>query len=179
MDNTAALRRGHQIAKDLIARHILNVILVPAAKELVQDILQSRITDGHNMTGNTVNSYAAGVYVRGQLVHIETSSASIPHPLRRKLGKGQRFYAGNQRWDGEIQEGTFTAKAGSNGTMEAERSIAFLKSYHAPHTGWALVVCNGVEYAVYQEAEMDIDVLTSNFNYALMFTPAMFKPMPA
>ena len=48
---------------------------------------------------NTINSYAAGVYVNGQLVHIETSAGSISKPLRRKLGRGQRFYAGSQRWD--------------------------------------------------------------------------------
>lgn len=178
MSNEAALRRGTRMAKDLIARHVLNVILVPAAKELIQDAAQVRIRLGHNMTGNTVNSYAAGVYVNGSLVWIETSSGSIPHPLRNKLGRGQRFYAGSQRWDGEIQESTFTAQAGSNGTMEAERSIAFLQSCKPSPKGWALVVCNGVEYATFQENQMEIDVLTANFDFAKMFAPSMFKPMP-
>lgn len=178
MSNAAVLQRGSQMAKDMIARHVLNVILVPAAKELIQDATQGRIRLGHNMTGNTVNSYAAGVYVSGTLVHIETSSGSIPHPLRRKLGRGQRFYAGSQRWDGEVQKQTFTAQAGSNGTMEAERSIVFLQSYRPSPKGWALVVCNGVEYATFQENMMNVDTLTSNFDYAKMFTPAMFKPMP-
>ena len=178
MSNAAALQRGTQIAKDLIARHVLNKIFVPAAKELIQAATQGRIFAGHNMTGNTINSYAAGVYVNGQLVHIETSAGSISKPLRRKLGRGQRFYAGSQRWDGEMQEHTFTAQAGSNGTMEAERSIAFLQSHKPSPKGWALVVCNGVEYASYQENEMNIDVLTANFDYAKMFMPAMFHPMP-
>lgn len=178
MSNVAALRLGSQRAKDMIARHVLNVILVPAAKELIQAATQGRVSYGHNMTGNTINSYAAGVYVNGSLVHIETSARSIPHPLRRKLGRGQRFYAGSQRWDGEMQEHTFTAQAGSNGTMEAERSIAFLQSYRPSPKGWALVVCNGVEYATFQENEMNIDVLTANFDYAKMFAPSMFKPMP-
>lgn len=177
MSNADALQLGSRRAKDMIARHVLNVILVPAAKELIQAATQGRIFAGHNMTGNTVNSYAAGVYVNGQLVHIETSSGSIPRPLRRKLGQGQRFYAGNQRWDGEMQEHTFTAKTGSNGAMEAERSIAFLQSHKPSSDGWALVVCNGVEYATFQENEMQIDVLTANFDYAKMFAPAMFKPM--
>ena len=161
----------------MIARHVLNQILVPVAKELIRDATQGRIYFGHNMTGNTINSYAVGAYVKDALVHIETSNGSIPNPLRRKLGKGQRFYAGSQRWDGEIQANTFTAQIGSNGAMEAERSIAFLKSFK-PNSDWALVVCNGVEYATYQENEMNIDVLTSNFDYAKMFAPSMFKPMP-
>lgn len=178
MSNAAALQRGNQIAKDLIARHVLNVILVPAAKELIQAATQGRVAYGHNMTGNTINSYAAGVYVKGHLVQIETPQGSIPNPLRRKLGRGQRFYAGSQRWDGEMQEHTFTAQAGSNGSMEAERSIAFLKSHKPSPKGWALVVCNGVEYATFQENEMNIDVLTADFDYAKMFAPSMFKPMP-
>lgn len=166
------------MAKDMIARHVLNVILIPAAKELIKDATQGRISIGHNMTGNTVNSYAAGVYVNGKLVWIETSSGSIPHPLRRKLGRGERFYAGSQRWDGDVQVGTFTAQVSTNGTMEAERSIAFLQSYKPSPNGWALVVCDGVEYATYQENELNIDVLTTNFDYAKMFHASFFKPMP-
>lgn len=178
MSNEAALRRGTQMAKDVIARHVLNVMLVPAAKALIRDATQGRISIRHNMTGNTVNSYAAGVYVDGKLVWIETSSGSIPHPLRRKLGRGERFFAGSQRWDGEIQEHTFTAKVSTNGTMEAERSIAFLQSYKPSPKGWTLVVCNGVEYATFQENELNIDTLTANFDYAKMFHASFFKPMP-
>lgn len=178
MSNAAALQVGSQRAKDIIARHLLNAILVPAANELIQAATQGRISLGHNMTGNTVNSYAVGVYVKGMLVYVVTSAGSIPHPLRRKLGKGQRFYAGSQRWDGEVQERTFTAQTGSNGAMEPERSIAFLQSYKPSPNGWALVVCNGVEYATYQENEMQIDVLTANFDYAKMFMPTMFYPIP-
>lgn len=179
MSNAAALQMGSQRAKEIIARHVLNGILIPASKELIHAATQGRIFAGHNMTGNTINSYAVGVYVSGQLVHIGTSSGSIPHPLRRKLGKGERFYAGSQRWDGETQEHTFTAKVSTNGTTEAERSIAFLQSYKPSADGWALVMCNGVEYATYQENEMQIDVLTANFDYARMFLPSMFKPIAA
>lgn len=177
MDNSAALKAGSQRAREIIARHVLNAILVPVAKNLIQDAMQGRISIGHNMTGNTVNSYAVGIYVKGQLVHVETSSGSIPRPLRRKLGRGERFYAGSQRWDGDIQQSTFTASISTNGTTEAERSIAFLQSYRPSSKGWTLVVCDGVEYASFQENEMNIDVLTSSFDYAKMFLPSMFKPL--
>lgn len=178
MDNSGALELGSRRAKEIIARHVLNNLLVPAAKGLIEDAKQGRVFLGHNMTGNTVNSYAAGIYVQGQLVHIVTSSGSIPQPLRRKLGKGEAFFAGSQRWDGETQESNFKAEVPTNGTMEAERCIAFLQSYRPAPKGWVLVVCNGVEYATYQENEIQIDVLTSNFDYAKMFLPSMFKPLP-
>lgn len=178
MDNSAALRAGSQRAKDIIANHVLNTILIPAAKDLVQDAVRGRIFVGHNMTGNTINSYAAGVYVQGQLAFIETSTGSISKPLRKKLGKGQRFYAGSQRWDGETQGVTFTAKVGTNGSTEAERSIAFLQSHKPSPKGWALVICNGVEYASFQENEMNIDTLTRNYNDSKMIVEFKFTPIP-
>lgn len=177
MSNAAALQRGAAKARQIIEDHMY-LLFTHAAKKLLEEATNNRILLGHNMTGNTVNSYAAGVYCRGKIVFMMTSSQGISKPLRRKLGRGQRFYAGSQRWDGEMQEHTFTAQAGSNGTMEAERSIAFLQSHKPSPKGWVLVVCNGVEYASYQENEMNIDVLTANFDYTKLFMPSMFHPMP-
>lgn len=176
-NNSLALQFGERKAKELIARHILNKILVPMVKDLIDAATQGRIVLGSNMTGNTVNSYAGGVYVGGQLVYMQTSFGSIPPPLRGKLGKGQIFFPNTQRWDGEIQAHKFIAQAGSNGAVEAERSINFLQSHKPTSKGWAIVVCNGVEYATYQESTMNIDVLTNNFDYAKMFAPTHFKPM--
>lgn len=177
MSNAAALKAGTAKARKLIDDHIY-LLLCDAAKKLLENATNGRIFLGHNMTGNTVNSYAVGVYKRGSLVFAMYSSQGIAKPLRRKLGQGQRFYAGSQRWDGETQEHTFTAQVGSNGAMEAERSIAFIESYQSSPNGWSIVVCNGVEYASFQESMMDIDVLTANFDYAKVFAPSMFKPMP-
>ncbi|MDE7411185.1 MAG: hypothetical protein K2M94_04015, partial [Paramuribaculum sp.] len=74
MSNADALQLGTRRAKEMIARHVLNQILVPVAKELIRDATQGRIYFGHNMTGNTINSYAVGAYVKDALVHIETSN---------------------------------------------------------------------------------------------------------
>lgn len=177
MSNADVLRAGTAKAKRLIENHIINQILIPGAQALIQNAVQGRISLGHNMTGNTINSYAAGVYANGKLVQIETPSGSIPGPLRHKLNAGQKFGAGRQRWDGDIQEKPFTAVISTNGSTEPERSIAFLQSYRPDSPGFALVVTNGVEYATYQEAEMQIDTLTANFDYTKMFIPSMFKPM--
>lgn len=178
MDNTAALRQGRAIMRTIVNDHIANVILSEVAQKLIDDATQGRITLGHNMTGNTVNAYAAGVYAGGQLTRLITSSGSIPAPLQKKLGLGQKFHRGRQRWDGEIQERTFKASVATNGSTEAERSIAFIQSYNAPKDGYALVVCNGVEYAAYQGLVRDIDVLTSNFNRLAGILQSSLKPLP-
>lgn len=178
MDNTAALNQGAARMRAIVDAHIANEILAPAAQRLITDATQIRTHAGHNMTGNTINSYAAGVYVRGALTHIVTSSGTIPGPLQRKLGLGQKFHRGRQRWDGEIQKRTFTAKVATNGTTEAERCLAFIRAYKAPKDGYSIVVCNGVEYAEYQESVRNIDVLTQNHNNAYLIIQSSFKPLP-
>ena len=67
MDNSAALKKGTAMAKRIIEDHMY-AMLTSAAKKLLDDATNGRITIGHNMTGNTVNSYAVGVYSKGNLV---------------------------------------------------------------------------------------------------------------
>lgn len=178
MSNDSVLIAGTEKAKKLIEAHIINQILVPAAKNLIQHAMHGRIFFEHNMTGNTVNSYAAGVYINGSLVHIETTQGSIPRPLVRKLSAGDKFYPSWQRWDGEDQQYTFAVTVTTNKAVEPDRNTAFLQSYKPTLKGYSLVVCNGVEYATYQENVMNLDVLTSNFDFAKTFIPTIFKPMP-
>lgn len=136
------------------------------------------------MTGNTINSYCGGAYYNGRLLWIESSQGFIRLPLREKLTVGKKpkrttaFFKGETRWDGGTQSYTYMARVQTNSTMENDRGVKFLKSYQAPPKGWALVVCNGVEYATYQENEIGIDVLTANFDFAKMFASAMFTPIP-
>lgn len=178
MSNAVALEVGSRMARDMIARHVLNKILVPFGKHALQLAVKKRIFEGSNMTGNTINSYAVGIYVKGHLAWIETPSGSIPGPLQRKLGKGQKFYRASRRWDEEFQTGTFKGCVSTNGAKEPERSINFLKSYKAINDGWEVVVCNGVEYASYQESVMNIDVLTESFDDSKFMFPTFINPMP-
>ena len=177
MSNAAALQRGSQMAKDMIARHMLNEILVPMADAALDYVVQKRIHDGHNMTGNTINSYVVGVFVKGKLVYRRGSWESIPRPLTHKV---YRYQPGRMRWDGEEQHSMFPTRgtAPHNGTTEPERAIAFINSYQASPKGWTLVVANGVEYATYEENVYDADTLTGAYE-DFKFTHALhFKPMP-
>ena len=178
MDNSATLRQGSQIARDLIARHLLNTILVPMANDALAYAVNKRIGDGHNMTGNTVNSYVVGVFVKGRLAYMRGSWESIPRPLRRKLNAGQLFHAGQQRWDEETQKHTFTAEISTNGTTEPERAIAFIRSYQANPKGWTIVVANGVEYVTYEENVYDADTLTGAYEDFKFTHQLHFNPLP-
>lgn len=175
MSNADVLQLGSRRAKEMIARHVLNKILVPMADAALDFVVQKRIHDGHNMTGNTINSYVVGVFVKGKLVYRRGSWESIPKPLTHKV---YRYQPGRMRWDGEEQHSMFPTKgtAPHNGTTEPERAIAFINSYQASPKGWTLVVANGVEYATYEENVYDADTLTGayedfRFTHAFHFNP--------
>lgn len=182
MSNARALRQGSQIARDMIFNHTQS-LLKRALHELVFEATAAR-ENHNNMTGNTINSYCGAVYYKGNLLWIETTQGFIRLPLRKKLTIGIKpkrttaFFSGETRWDGGTQWYTFMAPVQTNSTMENDRGIKFLKTYQATSKGWAMVICNGVEYAEFQESAMNIDVLTGNFNYAKMFMPTMFHPLP-
>lgn len=177
MDNSAALRVGSQMAKDIIGRHILNKILIPMANAALEYTVRKRIHDGHNMTGNTVNSYVVGVFVRGKLVYMRGSWENVPKPLTHKV---YHYQPGRMRWDGEKQISMFPTKgtAPHNGTTEPERAIAFINSYKANPDGWALVVANGIEYATYEENVYNADTLTGAYADFKMLHLTFFTPLP-
>lgn len=178
MDNSAVLKAGTAKAKRLIEDHIVNQILIPMANDMLDYVVRKRIADGHNMTGNTINSYVAGVFSKGKLVYQRGSWESIPRPLTHKVS---RFQPGRQRWDGEIQEHPFPSKKGAaphNGTTEPERAIAFIQSYQANPNGWAVVIANGIEYAEFQENAYNADTLTGSIDYFKMDPSRFFNPIP-
>ncbi len=169
---------GSQRAKEIIARHVLNEILVPMANDALDYVVRKRIADGHNMTGNTINSYVVGVFVNGKLAYQRGSWESVPRPLTHKVS---RYQPGRQRWDGELQEHPFPTKGKvfpHNGTTEPERAIAFIRSYQASPKGWTLVIANGIEYAEFQENVYAADTLTGSIDYFKLNHQQFFKPIP-
>lgn len=175
--NTAALRAGTAKAKKLIEDHIVNQILIPMANDMLDYVVKKRISDSHNMTGNTINSYVVGVFVKGRLNYMRGSWESIPRPLTHKV---YRYQPGRQRWDGEVQEHMFPTRgtAPHNGAREPDRAIAFINSYQASPNGWTVVIANGIEYATYEENVYGADTLTGSIDYFKVNCNSFFKPIP-
>lgn len=175
--NTAALRAGTAKAKKLIEDHIVNQILIPMANDMLDHVVKKRISDSHNMTGNTINSYVVGVFVKGMLNYMRGSWESIPRPLTHKV---YRYQPGRQRWDGEVQEHMFPTRgtAPHNGAREPDRAIAFINSYQASPNGWTVVIANGIEYATYEENVYGADTLTGSIDYFKVNCNSFFKPIP-
>lgn len=175
MGNAAALKAGTAKAKQLIEDHMVNQILIPILGKLVDEATMAR-EESSNMTGNTVNAYGGALYVRGVLKYTYLPSYVEP-PLRGKLKDGDVFEKDWPRWDGSAQGRSFSG-SGNDGSAEPNAIKKFLSGYKPQSKGYEIVIANGVEYATFQENQMDIDVLTANFDYAKMFASSMFKPMP-
>ena len=175
--NAAALRAGTAKAKKLIEDHIVNQILIPMANDMLDHVVKKRISDSHNMTGNTINSYVVGVFVKGRLNYMRGSWESIPRPLTHKV---YRYQPGRQRWDGEVQEHMFPTRgtAPHNGAREPDRAIAFINSYQASPNGWTVVIANGIEYATFEENVYGADTLTGSIDHFKINCNSFFKPIP-
>lgn len=178
MSNSAVLSAGYQKARKLIDNHILNEIMIPIANDILVMAMSHREAIGHNMTGNTINAYIVAVFKDGAKVWDSMSSGTIDSPLRSKLSSGDKFYAGSQRWDGNTQERTFTAKVDTDQHTEiSSQTIDFVNSHKATSKGWEILACNGVEYASFQETSMGIDVLSESFANVQMWHKTFFKPI--
>lgn len=175
MSNAAALKAGAAKAKQLIEDHMVNKILIPILGKLVDSATQGREGDS-NMTGNTVNSYGGALYVRGQLRNLYIPDYVEP-PLRGKLKDGDVFEKDRPRWDGSAQAKSFSG-SGNDNSVEPNAIKQFLNSYKPQSSGYEIVIANGVDYAVFQETQLKLDVLTGNFDYAKTYAPSMFKPIP-
>lgn len=175
MSNAAALRAGTAKAKRLIEDHMVNQILIPMLGKLVDEATMAR-EESSNMTGNTVNAYGGALFVNGSLKYLYLPGY-VSAPLRGKLKDGDVFEKDWPRWDGSVQSRSFDG-SGNDGSAEPNAIKKFLSGYKPQSKGYEIVIANGVEYATYQENNLNLDVLTKNFDYAKMFAPTMFKPIP-
>ena len=177
MDNSAALKAGTARAKKIIRGHI-TVNLQFALDEIVDMATRMRRDETkHNMTGNTVNSYAGGLFINGVLKAISIGQPG-QSPLQGKLRKGERFKKERLRWDGDLQQSTFKAKVDTDSRMEPASSLDFIRSFKPKGNGFEVVICDGVEYATYQENVRNIDVLTGSFSTAAEMLAKNLKPLP-
>lgn len=177
MSNAAALKAGTARAKKIIRGHI-TMNLQYALDEIVDMATRMRRDETkHNMTGNTVNSYAGGLFIDGVLKAVSTGQPG-QSPIQGKLRKGERFRKERLRWDGDLQQSTFKGKIDTDGHMEPSSSISFINTYKPKGNGFEVVICDGVEYATYQENVRNIDVLTGSFSTAAEILTKNLKPLP-
>lgn len=121
-------------------------------KRVCHDTLVSLEGDAlfHNVTGNTITSFAVGVFYKGKRVYAEYSADNMEEPTMRTLRKGQRYplpeYYGGKAVGKSPYVGTF----GHGGQWGPTLGKSRLSREHSRvRDTWNLVAVCPVEYAQY------------------------------
>lgn len=126
-----------------------------------------------NLTGNTLTSYAFGVYWFSKL-EIMGFGNRFPPPLRNKLIKGESVYDFID-YDG-IHRDWFTAKIATDAGYGKNTSIQFLKNYTCKEK-YGIVFTTGTEYSEYLENVRKLNVLSEGRETAKNTFIKSFKPI--
>ena len=125
--------------------------------EMIDSILPSQ-AEFRNLTGNTLTSYAYGVYLNGEIQTIGMYSGK--DAIRVKLNKGE-ILRGFTDYDGGLRT-YFKADVDTDRGYGNASSRNFLTGYK-PKGKYSLIFTTGTEYSAYLENVLNMNVLTDGF----------------
>lgn len=164
-----ALEDGFKKAASIVYSEIQSS-LIEIAESYVADAVSSWNTGrvlgkGKNLTGNTVTSMTAGVYMQGILGAIITSQSllGLKPPIRVKMRKRETF---NGIDYDDIKRHWSQATVDTDGGYGVPFAISFLKSYNFPKDECGIVMTTGAEYSEYNVKMRHYDVLVGTHSVA-------------
>lgn len=122
----------------------------------------------YNLTGNTITSFAYGLYLDGELLKIGLYDGK--NAIRTKLTKGELFEGIS--YDGKYRR--FVGIVSTDGDYGTQTSINFLKSYSVT-SKYGIVFTTGTEYSEYLEKVVNVNVLTDGRIYSISSFINSFK----
>lgn len=122
-----------------------------------------------SVTGNLINSFAVGIYYKGDLQQIVgASNMGIAQAKRRSLKKGEKYplskwYDARSPYVGSTKEDpVFVGETGAGGVSGREAAIRKLQSTHPwKRDTYAIIMVAPMEYAEYVQKKHGHDVLTA------------------
>ncbi len=146
--------------------------LVDFGIHMVNEALPSQ-QEFRNLTGNTLTSYAFGVYVNGSLRAMGFNK-DAKAPLRNKLIKDEIVYDFTD-YDGNFRD-YFRAEVDTDAGYGQSSSVQFLQSYKS-RAKYSIIFTTGTEYSAYLENSLNLNVLSDGFDYAASAILKSFKPI--
>ena len=89
--NEVLFDEGIRKAKELVSGYIFDV-LTKCCEELIQDALDNK-SGFRNLTGNTITSYACGLFMDGRFSYFVCSGDSMKQPVRVKYNPQIEMFA--------------------------------------------------------------------------------------
>lgn len=174
MDNSKVFDAGIKKARQIVSGYVFDC-LAKACEELADDAVRNYRSPIGAFTGNTITSYACGVFVDRALIYYYSNGNKIKAPVRVKLSKGETAYL-NPDYEGRSRR--FTGKTDTDKGYGEDFSFKFLSRYKSKvKNGFEIVVCSGTEYSTYIENVWHGNVLTDTFERAPKVLSKNFKPM--
>lgn len=124
-----------------------------------------------NLTGNTITSFAYGIYIDKGLEQVGLYNGE--KAIRSKLSKGEIFRGID--YDGNERRG-FRADVDTDGGYGTDTSIKFLQNY-VPNGKYAIVFTTGTEYSEFLETRRNVNVLTDAKTTSISNFIQSFKPI--
>lgn len=149
MSNDAVFYAAKRKIWDLVWPNLYEA-LVSLAYELIQS---AEFEKGYmNLTGNTLTSYAVGIYKDGVLIEIIQNSKLRP-PIRVKVTRGE-VLVDFRDYDGNFRK-KFVGIVKTDSGWGDDTSINFLTSYDPPFRSskTGIVMCTGTEYSDFLETQ--------------------------
>lgn len=174
-NNKAVLDAGFRKAKQLIYTYLYNN-LIRFCDNLVRDALQKR--EFQSFTGNTITSFACGIYIDGALSYLVASGDNLPAPVHAKVQKGETVYLKNP-YEGSAR--STTGKVDIVYDLSGmESSYRILQGMKPSSNGLSVIMTTGTEYSTYLESVHHLNVLseTSSDANVKRLLYSSFKPLP-
>lgn len=174
-NNKAALDKGFKKGKQIIYGYLYDHS-IKFCDSLVSDALSKR--EYESFTGNTITSYACGIYIDGNLNYIVASGEDMAAPVHAKVQYGEYVFL----------EYPYEGKArGVRGKVNIiydlsgmETSFRFLQGYKPNGKGISIIMTTGTEYSNYLESARKLNVLsdTAQEHNVKRLLYSSFKPLP-
>lgn len=139
---------------------------------MVNNILPEQ-TKFRNLTGNTITSFAFGVYYMGRL-EVMGFNKDYPEPIRNKLIKDE-MVTNFCDYDGKIRK-YFIANIDTDGGYGQDTSAAFLQNYVCSNK-YGIVFTTGTEYSEYLQNVRKLNVILQGYETTKTDFTKHFKPM--
>lgn len=174
MSNKAALDRGFKKAKQIIFAHLYDQCII-LCDALVKDALSKR--KFQSFTGNTITSFACGIYIDGALNYMVASGENMQAPVHAKIQKGQTVFLNNP-YEGRPRKVTGRVDIAYD-MSGMETSFRILQSLSSKKKGLSIIMTTGTEYSTYLENVHDLNVLsdTAKDTNIKKLLYASFKPL--
>lgn len=174
-NNKAALDNGFKRAKEIIFGHLYNQC-IKLCDALVRDALSKR--GFQSFTGNTITSFACGIYIDGALSYMVASGENMQAPVHAKIQKGERVYLDNP-YEGRPR--AVTGKVDIRYDLSGmDTAFAILQGIGSPSKGISILMTTGTEYSTYLESVHNLNVLsdTAEGGNVKSLLYRSFKPLP-